>query len=211
MRSSTRLRVRRTTSESRILEAFRTLLRDGRRPGDLAVEEILTAAGVSRSTFYSYFADKNELLTRAAEPVVEAYTQLADTWWQRDQIAGAAPPAWDALAALNEQFIAVARDHREVFLALTEVGGAPDGGPLAGIVDRYAERIAARLIREQSEGLVSADVIPDVTARFIITATMSAIHDHLARGRRTGDAALARTLGHAFWFAIYGAPPASSA
>ncbi|WP_431234377.1 TetR/AcrR family transcriptional regulator [Mycolicibacterium psychrotolerans] len=209
MRSSTRLRVRRTTSESRILEAFGALLRDGRRPTDLTVEEILAAAEVSRSTFYSYFADKNELLMRVAEPLVAAYTQLADMWWQRDQLAGAAPPAWDALAALNEQFIAVAREHREVFVALTEFGGAPEAGPLGETVDHYAERMAARLIREQSEGLVSADVIPDVTARFIIISTFAAIRDHLERGRTSGDAALARTLGHAFWFAIYGAPPAA--
>ena len=208
MRSSTRPRVRRTSSERRIVDATLALLRDDARLPDLSVEQILTAAEVSRSTFYSYFADKNELVMRLAEPLVDAYTALADTWWGRDQQAGTTP-TWHALAELNEEFIAVARTHREVFVALTSFDGtaATGPGPLRAITDEYTQRMASRLDRERAEGLVSADVIPDVTARFIVTATFAAIRDHLDRDEATNDVALARTLGHAFWFAMYGGPP----
>ena len=206
MRSSTRPRVRRTSSERRIVDATLALLRDDARLPDLSVEQILTAADVSRSTFYSYFADKNELVMRLAEPLIEAYTAIAETWWGRDAQAGTTP-TWHALAELNEEFIAVARTHREVFVALTSFGGT-GAGPLRTITDEYTQRMASRLDRERAEGLVSADVIPDVTARFIVTATFAAIRDHLDRDEEnTNDVALARTLGHAFWFAMYGRPP----
>lgn len=205
MRSSTRPRVRRTSSERRIIDATLALLRDTRLP-DLSVEQILTAADVSRSTFYSYFADKNELVMRLAEPLIDAYTAIADTWWGRDARAGTTP-TWHALAELNEEFITAARTHREVFVALTSFGGtAADPGPLRTITDEYTQRMASRLDRERAEGLVSADVIPDVTARFIVTATLAAIRDHLDRDDGTNDVALARTLGHALWFAMYGRP-----
>jgi AcrR family transcriptional regulator len=207
VRSSTRPRVRRTSSERRIIDATLALLRDDARLSDLSVEQILTAADISRSTFYSYFADKNELVMRLAEPLIEAYTAIADTWWGRDAQAGTTP-TWHALAELNEEFIAVARTHREVFVALTSFGGtAADPGPLRTITDEYTQRMASRLDRERAEGLVSADVIPDVTARFIVTATFAAIRDHLDCDDDTNDVALARTLGHAFWFAMYGDRP----
>lgn len=201
-----RPRVRRTTSERRILDATLDLLRDGARFTDLPVEQILVSAEISRSTFYSYFADKNELLMRLAEPFIAAYTGLADTWWQRDSSTDEA--TWQELAELNEDFIAVARAHREVFAALTDLGGGDSSQPraLRHLTDQYAQRMAERLVREQSDGLVSTDVIPVVTARFIITATFAAIRDHLERDDtvESDDIALARTLGHAFWFAMYG-------
>lgn len=202
MRSSTRQRVRQTSSEQRILDATRTLLADGESFANLPVERIISAAGVSRSTFYGYFADKNELVLRVAEPFTDDFTALADTWWQRVSVGD----SWEVLAELMGKFISAARTHRDVFDALTSVGGGDPIGPstVRATADIYAERMAERLAREQSQGVVSADVLPLVTARFIVTATFAAIRDHLNRGDATQDAALARTLGHAFWFTMYG-------
>lgn len=205
VRASARPRVRRTTSERRILDATLELLRGGERFADFPVERILASAEVSRSTFYNYFADKNELIVRLAEPFARAYTTLADTWWLRDSAGERA--TWQDLAGLNEDFIAVARAHREVFIALTDLGAGEVSRPsvLRRISDQYAQRMADRLAREQSDGIVSGDIIPVVTARFIITATFAAIRDHLDRGAGASeDTALARTLGRAFWLTMYG-------
>lgn len=53
-------------------------------------------------------------------------------------------------------------------------------------------------------GIVSADVLPQVTAGFFVNVTHAAIRDHLDHGDPAEDDALARRLGHACWFTMFG-------
>lgn len=64
---------------SRILDALRELLRD-RTFDKLSVAEIITAAGVSRASFYFYFAGKQAVLAELVRQAVGAGHEAAEPW-----------------------------------------------------------------------------------------------------------------------------------
>ena len=64
-----------------MLRGTEELLRAGASYADLNVERIATAAGISRTAFYFYFADKRELLMRLTEDVNEQLFAQADIWF----------------------------------------------------------------------------------------------------------------------------------
>ena len=62
---------KRAAGEAAVLDGTERLLAGGRSYADLKIEEIATAAGISRTAFYFYFHDKRELLMRLTEEVSE--------------------------------------------------------------------------------------------------------------------------------------------
>jgi AcrR family transcriptional regulator len=65
----------------RIIEALRELLRE-RTFDALSVAEIITAAGVSRASFYFYFAGKQAVLAELVRRAVSAGHEAAQPWVQ---------------------------------------------------------------------------------------------------------------------------------
>src|SRR4051794_37712872 len=62
---------KRAQVQAAVLQATETLLGAGSSYADLNVERIAKAAGISRTAFYFYFADKRDLLMRLATDVTE--------------------------------------------------------------------------------------------------------------------------------------------
>jgi len=58
------------------------LVENGVRYADLSVEAIITAGGISRSTFYVYFDDKGDLLVAMAEDVIGDLVADGSSWWE---------------------------------------------------------------------------------------------------------------------------------
>jgi TetR/AcrR family transcriptional regulator, ethionamide resistance regulator len=58
------------------------LVENGVRYADLSVEAIITAGGISRSTFYVYFEDKGDLLVAMAEDVIGDLVADGSSWWE---------------------------------------------------------------------------------------------------------------------------------
>jgi TetR/AcrR family transcriptional regulator, ethionamide resistance regulator len=58
------------------------LVEDGGRYADLSVEAIITAGGISRSTFYVYFDDKGDLLVAMARDVIGDLVADGASWWE---------------------------------------------------------------------------------------------------------------------------------
>ena len=57
------------------------LVENGVRYADLSVEAIITAGGISRSTFYVYFEDKGDLLVAMAQDVIGDLVADGASWW----------------------------------------------------------------------------------------------------------------------------------
>jgi len=85
---------------------------------ELTVDKLVSMADISRSGFYIYFEDKNELLRALYHDVVEDLIKAAGTWW-------ALPP--DATKdQLREGFTILAdayRPHHKLMKAVAEVAG----------------------------------------------------------------------------------------
>src|ERR1700729_1909618 len=73
-----------------VLAATERLLAEGSF-ADLAVSEILTAAGVSRGSFYFYFDSKHDVLAELVRRAVAAGHAAAEPWLARP--VGPAAPA----------------------------------------------------------------------------------------------------------------------
>src|SRR6478609_1874538 len=106
---------KRAAVQAAVLDATQALLREGVSYADLNIERIATRAGISRTAFYFYFADKRELLMRLTEDVNDELYQQADIWF-----SGSGDPeaeirqALDNIARLYEQ-------HGTLLRAIVEV------------------------------------------------------------------------------------------
>jgi AcrR family transcriptional regulator len=116
----TQLRRRRTAVEQSILDATEALLAD--RPfRDLAVEDVMARAGLTRTAFYRYFPDLDAVLLRQLLHVRDELGKAADLWLNKDvdPREGLLPAA----SALAEVFCA----HGRLLLALADAAaGSPD-------------------------------------------------------------------------------------
>src|SRR3954453_15318802 len=81
----------------------------------LTVDEIARAAGLSRSAFYFYFRDKNDLLIAAAEDLAAELYREADRWWH-----GEGAPRERIEAALRGM-VDIYERHAPLFRVATEV------------------------------------------------------------------------------------------
>jgi AcrR family transcriptional regulator len=72
---------KRAQVQAAVLQATEALLAEGSTYADLNIERIAKAAGISRTAFYFYFADKRDLLMRLATDVTEQLYAQADIWF----------------------------------------------------------------------------------------------------------------------------------
>jgi AcrR family transcriptional regulator len=147
---------------------------------DLSVDEIARAAGVSRPAFYTYFADKAELLLGAVEEVSKALYEQADTWWHGEgepaELVRGAVGGIAEIYARNASLLRVAvevstydDEVREFWLALT-----------AQFIDATASHIRA----DQERGLIRGDIDPEGTAESLVWMTERCCYIYLGRGER---------------------------
>jgi AcrR family transcriptional regulator len=79
-RSDEKRRARRAAVQARVRDATEDLLREGNNYAEMSIETIAARAGISRTTFYDYFADKRELLLSLGATLVSETLGDADEW-----------------------------------------------------------------------------------------------------------------------------------
>jgi AcrR family transcriptional regulator len=117
---------------------------------DVTVDELARRASLSRTAFYFYYPDKNEVLKEAAEALAaEIYTE-ADRWWH-----GQGPPEQLVREAL-EGIARVFSEHADMLRAAVE---ATTYDPefrafYESLIRRFVDATAEHLRREQDAGTV---------------------------------------------------------
>ncbi|HEU5028756.1 MAG TPA: TetR/AcrR family transcriptional regulator [Spirillospora sp.] len=124
----------------RILSATRELLREHRFDA-LSVADILTAAGVSRASFYFYFPSKQAVLGELVREAVAQGQQAARPWIDQEQ---------DPVSALRAGVTAGARlwrDNAGVLAAIVESWGSDEDLRKLWLeqMDLFTEAAAARI------------------------------------------------------------------
>src|SRR5262249_45112671 len=134
---------RRAVVEARILSALEELLSDGASFTELGVERIARAAGISRSTFYLYFADKTDLLIRLSASLKLGAFDIRQDWRPHDP-----PGGLEVLARLYEGIIKYLRDHAGLLAAVSEVAGYDPAvrASWTGGEEQFASRMASLLV-----------------------------------------------------------------
>jgi AcrR family transcriptional regulator len=133
---------KRAQVQAAVLAATESLLAEGSTFADLNVERIAKAAGISRTAFYFYFADKRDLLMRLASDVNEQLYAQADIWF-----SGEGDPEEEIREALT-RIAELYAEHGVLIRAIVEVSTYEEDiatfwrGLLQRFVDATARRIA---------------------------------------------------------------------
>lgn len=168
--AQTKKRQRRSDVEARLRVAIQELA-GGSTFQDLRVEEIASAAGLSRSAFYFYYPGKLELLLDAARHVLEEVYEQADRWYSGSGESGSKALIHEVLrdnASTWGQHADLLRMASEVATYDEEIGNF-----WRDLEVRFFEGVAGRVRRDQEAGAVSPDVDAESCAEILILATES--------------------------------------
>lgn len=154
--------------------AMRLVEREGREACSL--RRVGDAAGVSRSTPYTYFADKEALLDSVRVAALEALTSKSETAMK------AAPTVEAKLAAIGRAYVEFALRRPALYdLIFDPRTGGPDHD---AAVKRYRQVAEGPLVEAQAAGLVNLP--PARLGQVLWAATHGAINLHRAGKLRHG-------------------------
>jgi AcrR family transcriptional regulator len=187
-----------------ILDATERLLA-GRRFESLSVADILDAAGVSRGSFYFYFANKHAVLAELVRRAVGSAHEAAGTWAGDES---GAPGA--ALRRGTREGSRLWREHAPVLRAIVENWQSDPA--LAAlwteVMDGFTVVAAERIAADRAAGLApDRDDDPQVLASVLCWMSERAWYlAAIGHSGFTGEARLADALTEVWQAAIYGTP-----
>jgi AcrR family transcriptional regulator len=187
-----------------ILDATERLL-DARRFESLSVADILDAAGVSRGSFYFYFANKHAVLAELVRRAVSGAREAAGTW--ADDASGA---PGEALRRGTAEGTRLWREHAPVLRAIVENWQAdPALTQLwAETIDGFSTVATERILADRGAGAAARDDLRTLAA---ILCWMNERAWYLAAIGHPGftdEARLTHALSEVWQAAVYGTPAA---
>jgi AcrR family transcriptional regulator len=191
---------KRQAIEAAVLQAMEDLLAEGATYATLSVERIAKRAGISRTAFYFYFADKRELLMRLASKLSDELYHEADAWW-----SGAGDGPQQLTAALGK-IAALYRAHGPLVRAIVEVSTYDEViGPFwRTLVERFVSASAQRIASEIDVGRADAALNPEATAFALVWMVERVLHQMLAQDGSVSDDEIVRALARIWIATVYG-------
>jgi TetR/AcrR family transcriptional regulator, ethionamide resistance regulator len=169
---------RRAEARVRLLSAVEQLLADGESFTEMSVERIVAEAGMARSTFYVYFADKGDLLGAWFAEITGELRSAAANWWKLQS-----PLSFGDVRHALAAIVAVYRPHTPLMAAVYDTS-AYDPTVRQLVASMMSENIAglrAHIRHGQRGGLVDAQLHPAETAAWLTWMAERGFHQ-LVRG-----------------------------
>lgn len=159
--------------EQAILDTARRLLAD--KPAErITIDDLVSGAGISRPTFYFYFASKQAVFEALLDPVAGAFIAVADGFLDN-------PPDRGELRASLGQLAAVWQEHGPIMRVMMDDSAV---GALRECRDRMIGRLVAnattRIERDRVSGLAPAGPPADVTAAVLTRLLVTTLTDAAA-------------------------------
>ena len=157
----------------------------GRRPlSAITIDELAAGAGLSRSSFYFYFRSKQAvlaaLIAELGDELSAGHTRWLDGTGRDDdaqrEAAAHLAAVWRTHGALIEQARGSGSDYQPVVEFLDTAA------------DRFANRLAARIVRDRDAGLVPEGVAPLTVARMVDAMRCARFAELIGRTDARGDA-----------------------
>ncbi|MEA2193884.1 MAG: TetR/AcrR family transcriptional regulator, ethionamide resistance regulator [Solirubrobacteraceae bacterium] len=191
---------KRQATEAAVLTAMEELLGEGMPYAALSVERIATRAGISRTAFYFYFADKRELLMRLATELADELYREADAWW-----SGAGDGSQQLTAAIGK-IATLYRAHSPLVCAIVEVSAYDEVvGPFwRTLVGRFVEASAQRIATEIAAGRAAPAIAPEATSFSLVWMTERALYQMLVQDGPVRDDELVEALSRIWTTTLYG-------
>jgi len=188
---------KRAQVQADVLRATEELLASGSSYADLNVEKIAKAAGISRTAFYFYFADKRDLLMRLAGDVTELLYAQADIWF-----SGEGDPEQEIREALT-RIAALYREHGVLIRAIVEVSTYEEDIATfwRGLLQRFVDATARRIEAEAHLDRDSAEA----TAFALTWMVERTFYQQLVQAEPVPDAQLIAAIARIYRGTVYGA------
>ena len=192
---------KRQATEAAVLSAMQELLAQGTPYAALSVERIALRAGISRTAFYFYSADKRELLMRLASEVSDEFYREADAWWS------GAGDASEQLTAAVGNIAALYRAHSPLVCAIVEVSAYDEVvGPFwRALVGRFVDASSRRIAAEIEAGRADAALVPHAVAFSLVWMTERALYQMVCQDDPGCGEDLVGTLARIWAATVYGA------
>ncbi|MFA6576641.1 MAG: TetR/AcrR family transcriptional regulator [Nocardioides sp.] len=104
------------------IDAVSPMLAGGESYSDISVERLITTVDVSRSTFYSYFDDKADLLRAMGEDVTQDLAEAGSHWFELGL-----PADREALRAALRPLFDTYRRHQMILRSITDAASYDAG------------------------------------------------------------------------------------
>ena len=184
----------------RILPMVEELLEAAGGYVHLTVEEILQNAGLSRSTFYRYFKDKNELLLALSEPALREIRTVAVRTWELGPDV-----TFDQFEAELYRTMEAYRPHVALMSALVEVStyDARVQQLFAAFFEEIRAAIAAHIRLEQKRGVVRAGIDADAAAGWITWMAERGMNQLVPAADAATRRKLATSMATIVWHGVY--------
>jgi TetR/AcrR family transcriptional regulator, ethionamide resistance regulator len=190
---------KRAAIQAAVLSATEDLLGEGATYADLNIERIATRAGISRTAFYFYFADKRELLMRLCEGLAEEFYAKADIWY-----SGSVDPEAEVREALHN-ITRLYEDHGTLLRVITEVATYDEevAALWRGLMGRFIDATQQRIESEQRAGRASVATAPGPTAFALCWMNERVLYEELVQETPVAREELVETLVHIWLRTIY--------
>lgn len=198
-RQSSAPTAKRAAIEAALLDATEALLAEGASFADLGVERIATQAGITRTAFYFYFADKRELLMALTADVNELLLEQANLWWSGEGEPG---------VRLERALTNVARlfgEHAVLLKALGEVAAYDEqvAEHWQRLIGQFLEATEERIREEQAAGLATCSN-PSATAFALTWMTEGVLSQQILQLGLPADPQLIDALVEIWVRSVYG-------
>jgi TetR/AcrR family transcriptional regulator, ethionamide resistance regulator len=190
---------KRAAIQAAVLDATEQLLAEGASYADLNIERIATRAGISRTAFYFYFADKRDLLMRLTEDVSALLYGQAEIWWSgQDDPEPEIRQAFTNIAALY-------REHGVLIRAVVEVSTYDEeiGSFWRNLLAGFVEQTSKRIVAEQKAGRAPA-MNAHATAFALSWMVERTLYQRLVQGEPFSDDELVDALSGVYMRTVYG-------
>ena len=130
-----------------MLVATERLLSEGNAYADLSVDRIAKAAGISRTAFYFYFADKRELMTGLAAQMSQDLFEQAIDFFSGE--AGSTEELQTILGGVYDLY----RQHGALVRAVVEVSTYDEEIAVfwRGLLDGFVDAVEGRIVRQRGK------------------------------------------------------------
>lgn len=189
---------RREEVESEVLAACERLL-EIKPFAQISIEDLAGEAGIQRTAFYFYFANKVKVLTRLVETVANELYEVASTWLTTAEGSQA-----DLKHGIGE-IVQIFSERRTLFRAAVEVSTyVPELGDFwRRLVGRFISATEKRIAADQQIGSVRPELDPLRTAEALTWMAERYCYQYLAAGEARDPQELTTTLAQIWKFVLF--------
>lgn len=190
---------RRSEVERGLVATLEQLIADEPRFTELTLERLVSAAGISRTSFYKYFDSKVDVLSSWLGELVELLEQAPQTW------SGTAAPTRAELAEGMRSVAGVYRPRLPLVTAVYETAAsdAELRAQLAAALESMEDALRQHIARGQGEGWVNAAVDAAEMARWLLYLTENGLRHIIGPAPERGVQELVEAWADTVWLTLY--------